>query len=262
MIRLAANLSFLFTELPFLERFAAAAEAGFRAVELPDPYDFSPTDIAARLREASLSLILINTPRGDPARGELGLAALAGREREMEKAFRDALHYAEALGAPRIHLLAGNLPSDTDRRNADAVFLENIRRAADLAAAAGRGITLEPLNARDRPAYQLQSLSQARALIEASGRENVRLQLDLYHARFAESDLVAVLDREIDLVGHVQIANFPDRREPTRSGIDYPRVLARLQELGYAGYVGCEYLPGTDTRSGLQWASAYLERSE
>lgn len=260
MIRLAANLSFLFTELPFLDRFAAAAEAGFHAVELPVPYDFPPADIAARLRETSLTLALINTPRGDPARGELGLAALAGRERDAQRSFREALHYAEVLDAPRIHLMAGNLPPDMDRRNADAVFIDSIGHAADLAAAAGREITLEPLNARDRPAYHLQSLAHARALIEASGRKNVRLQLDLYHARFTESDLVAVVDREIDLVGHVQIANFPDRREPTASGIDYPRVLARLEELGYAGYIGCEYMPGTDTRGGLRWASPYLAR--
>jgi len=258
MIRLAANLSFLFTELPFLERFAAAARAGFGAVELAFPYDFPAAEIAARLRDSGLKLAILNTPAGDPARGEIGLAALPGRESDAEESFRCALRYAEALDAPRIHLLAGNLPPQVNHQAADEVFLSNIRRAADLAAAAGREITLEPLNAHDRPAYHLHSLAHARALIDAAGRHNVRLQLDLYHARFAESDLIGVIDREFDVIGHVQIANFPDRGEPTPQGSDYPRVLARLQELEYAGYVGCEYVPRGDTRSGMKWATPYL----
>jgi 2-dehydrotetronate isomerase len=260
MIRLAANLSFLFTELPFLERFEAAAAAGFRAVELAFPYDIPRLEIAARLHASGLKIALLNTPLGDAAGGEMGVAALPGREKEVEAGVRRALEYAEVLDAPRIHMLAGVVPLDADRQALDQIFLRNIVRGADLAAAAGREITLEPLNGYDRPGYFLQSCTHARRLIKAAGRDNVRLQLDVYHCRFQEDDLVSVIDREIELLGHVQIANFPDRREPTVEGCDYQRVLAHLEAKGFEGYVGCEYVPAKDTTSGLRWAEAYLSR--
>lgn len=259
MVRLAANLSFLFTETPFLERFEAAAEAGFRAVELAFPYDTPPAEIAARLRGSGLELVLLNTPPGSDA-GELGVAALPGRETETQAGIRRALEYAEALGAPRIHMLAGVPPIGSAPESIDRLLVSNIVRAADLAAAAGLEITLEPLNARDRPGYHLQSCAHARRLIEAAGCENVRLQLDLYHCRFQESDLIAVIDREIDLLGHTQIANFPDRHEPTIVAMDYERVLAHLDEAGFDGYVGCEYVPAKGTLAGLRWAERYLSR--
>lgn len=258
MIRLAANLSFLFTELPFLERFDAAAQAGFCAVEVAFPYDTPSQQIVARLRSSGLRLVLLNTPLGCDAAGELGLGALPGREQEAEAGILRALEYAEALDVKRIHMLAGVIPGHVDREMVDRVFLRNIACAADLAAARGREITLEPLNARDRPNYYLQSCAHARRLIERAGRGNVRLQLDLYHCRFQEADLIGVIDRNIDLLGHVQIANFPDRREPTLEGTDYQRVLAHLDALGFEGYVGCEYVPANDTIAGLRWAQQYL----
>jgi hydroxypyruvate isomerase len=259
MIRLAANLSFLFTELPFLERFAAASKAGFRAVEFAFPYDVPATDLAARLRDNGLELALLNTPPGNLAAGELGLAVLPGRERDTATAFAQALDYAVALNARLIHFLAGKPPAGSDKNAVDALFLKNICRAADLAAGAGRTLTLEPLNARDRPGYHLSSNAHARALIAAAGRDNVKLQFDLYHCQISEGDLIRPLERDIDLIAHVQIAGAPQRAEPTVGAIDYINVLQRLDALGYRGHVGCEYTPANHTGDGLFWAAPYLE---
>src|SRR5712672_2972653 len=170
MIRLAANLSFMFTELPFLKRFEAAARAGFRAVEFSFAYDVATAVLRSQLRDNDLTLVLINTPAGDMEAGELGLAALPGRERDATAAFELALDYAVALDAPLIHLLAGKPAESSSRQGVDAVFIDNIRRAADLALTANRSLTLEPLNPRDRPGYHLHSIAHACELIEASGR--------------------------------------------------------------------------------------------
>jgi hydroxypyruvate isomerase len=259
MIRLAANLSCLFTELPFLERFAAAATAGFRAVEFSFAYDVPIREIALRLRDNDLVLALINTPPGDATAGELGLAVLPGRERDTASAVAQALDYAVALDAKLIHFLAGKRPKGCDRRAADELFLRNLCSAADLAAKVGRVLTIEPLNLRDRPGYHLHSNSHARALIAASGRDNVKLQFDLYHCQISEGDLMRSLERHIDLIAHVQIAGVPQRAEPDRGEIAYANVLGRLDSLGYKGYVGCEYFPAADTRSGLAWAAPYLQ---
>jgi hydroxypyruvate isomerase len=259
MIRLAANLSYLFTELPFLERFAAAADAGFRAVELGFAYDVPTRELALRLRDNGLILALINTPSGDATAGELGLAVLPGREPDTASAFAQALDYAVALDAKLIHFLAGKPPNGCDKRAVDELFLKNLCSAADLAAKVGRVVTLEPLNLRDRPGYHLNSNSHARALIAASGRDNVKLQFDLYHCQVSEGDLIRSVERNIDLIAHVQIAGVPERAEPNLGEIAYANVLGRLDSLGYQGYVGCEYFPAADTRSGLAWAAPYLE---
>lgn len=259
MTRLAANLSFLFTELPFLNRFEAAARAGFRAVEFSGAYDVPPSVLKRQLSDHDLTLVLINTPPGDLLAGELGLAALPGRERDAAAAFELALDYAVALDTPLIHFLAGRPPESVDRRTADRVFLENITHAAELALKAKRSLTLEPLNPRDRPGYHLQSNAHARALIESSGCDNVKLQLDLYHCQISQGDLIRAIERDIALIAHVQIAGVPDRSEPSGGEIAYANVFARLDSLGYAGYVGCEYAPAADTVSGLTWAAPYLK---
>jgi 2-dehydrotetronate isomerase len=259
VIQLAANLSYLFTELPFLERFAAAAAAGFRAVEFSFAYEYSTRELAARLDDNGLRLALINCPPGDAAAGELGLAVLPGRERDCAAAFERALDYATALDAPLIHFLAGKPPKLSDRRAVDALFLENIVRAADLAAAANRALTLEPLNERDRPGYHLQTNAHARSLIEHCGRDNVRLQFDIYHCQITEGDLIRSIERDIDFIAHVQIASVPERAEPTLGEVAYTNVLGRLDALGYRGYVGCEYTPVADTFVGLAWAAPYLD---
>jgi hydroxypyruvate isomerase len=262
MIRLAANLSYLFTELPFLERFEAAARVGFRAVEFSFAYDVPTWELGAYLRDNDLTLVIINTPPGDIAAGELGLAVLPGREVDTAEAFNQALEYAVALDAPLIHFLAGKPPKGSDKNKVDTLFLENIARAADRAAETNRIITLEPLNQRDRPGYHLQSNAHARDLIEACGRNNVKLQLDLYHCQISEGDLIRSIERDFDLIAHVQIASVPDRAEPTGGEIAYSNVLGRLDELGYDGYVGCEYTPASNTLSGLDWAVPYLNAEQ
>jgi len=259
MIRLAANLSFMFTELPFLKRFEAAARAGFRAVEFSFAYDVATQVLRSQLRDNDLTLVLVNTPAGDVEAGELGLAALPGRERDAAAAFELALDYAVALDAPLIHFLAGRPATSSDRRVVDTVFLENLGRAADLALKAKRVLTLEPLNQRDRPGYYLQSNDHARSLIEASGRSNVKLQLDLYHCQISQGDLIRSIERDFALIAHIQIAGVPERSEPSRGEIAFANVFARLESLGYSGYIGCEYTPASDTWSGLGWAMPYLK---
>jgi hydroxypyruvate isomerase len=259
MIRLAANLSFLFHELPFLDRFAAAAKAGFRAVEFTFAYDVPPREIAARLHDNGLQLVLINTPPGNAAAGEIGLAVLPGRERDLEAAFDRALEYATLLDAPLIHFLAGRPPASLSRTDADTLFLANLARAAKRAAAVNLTLTLEPLNQRDRPGYHISTNAHARALIEAAGRDNIRLQFDLYHCQITSGDLIRSLERDIDLIAHVQIASVPERAEPGLGEIAYANVLTKLDELGYSGFVGCEYSPRGSTIDGLAWAAPYLQ---
>ncbi len=258
MIRLAANLSYLFTELPFLDRFAAAAEAGFEAVEYNFAYDVPTSVLRSRLQDNGLALAILNTPPGDMAAGELGLAVLPGREADVAAAFETALEHAVALNAPVIHYLAGKPPPDADPAGTDALFVANMRRAADEAASAGKVIALEPLNSQDRPGYHLRTNAQARRLIEATGRPNVKLQLDLYHCQIAEGDLSGALEHHIDLIAHVQIAGVPGRGEPIGGEIAVAEVFERLDQLGYAGYVGLEYVPAAGTLAGLGWASPSL----
>ena len=259
MIRLAANLSYLFTDLPFLDRFAAAARAGFEAVEYNFAYDIPIPVLRAYLRDNHLSLVLLNTPPGDMEAGELGLAVLPGREKDLAAAFETALEYAVELDAPLIHFLAGKPLAGADPAETDRLFLDNIRRATARAASVGKTIALEPLNSRDRPGYDLTTNAHARRLIEASGQPNVKLQLDLYHCQIAEGDLIRTIERNFDLIAHVQIAGVPDRGEPNRGEIAIAYVFERLEELGYAGHIGLEYIPAADTLAGLAWASPYLE---
>ena len=258
MIRLAANLSFLFAELPLSQRFAAAARAGFGAVEWNFAYDTPTAELSALLHEHRLDLVLINTPPGDLAAGDLGLAVLAGREAEAEVAFQQALDQAVALGARNIHYMAGQRPPDRSLDAADAIFLANLRRDADRAAQVGVTLTVEPLNPRDRPRYHIVGVDHAVRLIRAAARPNIGLQFDLYHCQITGGDLIRTLERHIELIAHVQIAGVPDRGEPSDGEVAYGRVLSRLDALGYGGFVGCEYAPRRDTLSGLAWAAPYL----
>jgi 2-dehydrotetronate isomerase len=258
MISLAANLSFLFTEMPFLDRFAAAAAAGFRGVEWNFAYEFSVRELRARLDHAGLRVALLNTPAGDLAAGELGLAALPGRELDAAAAFKTALQYAVGLGAPCIHYLAGRPPIDSDPDVIDTLFLENLATAADAAFDSGITVTLEPLNAIDRPGYHLGSIEHAMRLIVALGRPNVGLQLDLYHCEMSGKDALATIDETIDRIAHVQIAGVPGRHEPSHGRLDFRKLLERLEQHQYSGWVGCEYSPTGSSWDGLDWASNYL----
>lgn len=247
----AANLSMLFTERPFLDRFAAAAEAGFTAVEYLFPYDFPATEVAERLRAAGLTQALFNLPAGDWDAGDRGTAALPGREEEFRSAVDLALEYARALDCRQVHAMAG-IAEEGDA-DAERTYVANIRYAADRAAQAGVTVLIEPINRRDMPGYFLGSVRQAERLLDEIDHDNVRLQFDLYHAQITDGDVTRLIERVLPRVAHVQIASVPERHEPDGGELSYPYVLAALDELGYAGWVGAEYRPAGETTAGLGW---------
>jgi hydroxypyruvate isomerase len=253
MPNLAANISMLFNERPFLDRVDAAAAAGFRAVECQYPYDYPAADFAARLSARRLACALINVPpgEGDAARG---FAALPGREAEFEASLERALAYAGIIGCTRIHVLAGRVAASAEN---EAVFIANLRRAADRAASAGVVLTLEPLNVLDQPVYFLRTTTQAVALLDTIARDNVRLQFDFYHCQITEGGLAEHAARLHGRFGHVQIAGVPGRHEPDCGEINYPFLLELLDRLGYDGWVGCEYRPAAGTLDGLGWAARW-----
>lgn len=254
MPKLAANLSMMFQEVPFLDRFAMAAAAGFAGVEYLFPYDFSAAEIAARLKHHRLIQVLFNLPPGDWSNGERGTAALPGRESEFMTSLECALDYARSTGCKHLHAMAGLWPSDRDRREGLAIYVANLRRAADRAAHHGITLLIEPINSRDMPGYFLATSGQAMRVLEEVGRDNVRLQLDLYHCQIMEGDLATHIRALAGRYAHVQIAGVPERHEPDRGEVNYAYLLELLDEVGYAGWVGCEYRPAAETRKGLGWA--------
>jgi hydroxypyruvate isomerase len=256
MPRFSANLSFLFHEVAFVDRFAAAAAAGFRAVEFAFGYDYPEHELAARVRDHGLAQVLINTPPGDLTAGERGFAAVPGREREFADGITMALRYADALSCPRIHAMAGVVPAEADpahRVQCRSTFVRNLRLAAREAGAQGVELTIEPINHRDIPGYFLTTQAEAHAIREEVGAENLKVQMDLYHAQVVEGDLSEKIRRWLPQIGHIQIAGVPGRHEPDVGEINYHALFALLDELGYRGWVGCEYHPLRDTLSGLRW---------
>lgn len=247
MPRFCANLDVLFTERPFLDRFAAARAAGFEAVEILFPYDHDPADIAARLRGEGLTLALINTPAGDWATGERGFAARSGDVARFRDGVARATDLAARLGAGLVHLLAGCAAGETARQT----YLENLARAADTAPE--QAFTIEPINPIDMPGYFLASFDDAADILDALGRANLHLQFDAYHARRIAGDVMALWDRMGGRSAHVQVASAPDRHEPDAGEIDYPAFFARLDAQGYAGWVSGEYHPRGRTEDGLGW---------
>ena len=254
MPKLAANLSMMFEETPFLDRFAAAGTCGFTGVEFLFPYDFPADEIAARLERHHLTQALFNLPPGDWAKGERGMAALPGREKEFMTSLERAIPYARATKCRRLHAMAGNWPAGRDRREGRAVFIANLRRAADRLAEEGVTLVIEPINTRDMPGYFLNTTGEAISVIEEAGRDNLKLQLDLYHCQIMEGDLATHVRRLAGSYAHVQIAGVPERHEPDRGEVNYDYLLSLLDEVGYDGWVGCEYRPAGDTRAGLGWA--------
>ena len=253
MPRFAANLSMMFTEVPFLDRFAAAAAAGFKGVEYLFPYDFPQAAIAERLAAHGLTQALFNLPPGDWQAGDRGIAALAGREEEFRESVDLALDYARATGCRTLHAMAGVVADPADRAAAWDRYLENLRHACGRAAADGITILVEPLNTRDVPGYLLTRQDEARQAIAAVGAANLRLQLDFYHCQIMEGDLAVHLRDYADVIGHIQIAGVPDRHEPDIGEVNYPYLFDRMDRQGYAGWVGCEYRPRGDTAAGLGW---------
>ena len=252
MPKFAANLSTLFTELSFLDRFVAARKAGFRAVEFQAPYAHPAAEIAACAAAADVPIVLFNAPMGDVKAGDRGLAAQLGREADFDASIATALSYAQALGCRQVHVLAG-LNLRDERAMQETLYVANLQRAADRAAAQGVTLLIEPLNARDNPGYFLSSTRQAAAILERVAKPNVALQFDFYHCQISEGDLA---QHARDLAGrypHVQIANVPGRHEPGQGEIDFAFLFDLLDEIGYGGWVGCEYRPQAGTLAGLSW---------
>lgn len=257
MPRFAANVSTLYPEHALLDRIGAAARDGFAAVEVQSPYATPATEFARALRDARVEAVLMNAPQGDMDAGERGLAALPGREREFEASVGVALDYARAIGAPRVHVMAGK-PPPAGAAGAEAAFVRNLRFACEAFAPHGIRVLIEPINTRDMPGYFLTTPEQAVAIVAQVGAPNLALQFDLYHAQIMVGDLSKRLERHFRHIGHVQIAGVPDRHEPDTGEVNYPALFALLDQLGYDGWVGCEYRParGTapgGTSSGLGW---------
>jgi hydroxypyruvate isomerase len=251
MPRFAANLSMMFNEHVFLDRFQAAADHGFKAVEYLFPYDFPADVVAERLAASGLKQALFNMPPGDWAAGDRGLASLPARRDEFRRSVETALHYARVIGAPLLHMMAGL--SDARDPAAAAAFREALAFAADRTAEEGVGLVIEPINGRDMPGYFLNDFDRALDLIGDLGHPNVRLQFDVYHRQILHGDVLVGLEKAMPLIGHVQIASVPRRHEPGTGELDDFRIFEALDALGYDGYVGCEYRPERDTVAGLGW---------
>jgi hydroxypyruvate isomerase len=260
--RFAANLTLMFTEWVFLDRFAAAADAGFRAVEFLFPYDHAPEAVAAAAERAGVAVVLFNLPPGDWAAGDRGLAAVPGREGDFRAGVETALTQARALRAvgsnPRLHAMAGI--ADPADPAAQAAYRANVAAAADRLGDDGVALTIEPINRRSLPGYFLADFDLADRVLADLGRPNLALQFDVFHRQILRGDVIEGLRAAIGRIGHVQIAGVPDRHEPDTGEVAYPAVFAELDRLDYGGWVGCEYVPAGRTDDGLAWIRPWLDR--
>jgi hydroxypyruvate isomerase len=259
MPRLAANISWLYPDRPFLDRFADAARDGFRGVELRSPYEYGVDEIRARLKAYGLVLALFNAPSGDWAKGERGIASIPGREGEFRDGIALALDYARVLGNRKLHVMAGTIAPGEDRAPRHAAYVRNLAWAAGQAAALGIAITIEPINPVDTPDYFLTRQDEAHAVVAEVGAANLQVQLDLYHCQVVEGHLSSHIRRGIAHIGHVQVAGVPGRHEPDGGEIDPAPLFEQLDHLGYGGWVGLEYRPRGDTSRGLKWARPWLD---
>ena len=263
MPRFSANLSWLFGEVPFLDRFGEAAHAGFRAVEFTFPYDFHSRDIAERVAEHRLEVVLFNAPPGESGAGDRGLASVPGREHEFAASMATALRYAQALSCKRLHVMAGNVPADADATERDRrrrLYVRHLRQACEDAAPLGITIMIEPLNPRDMPGYLLATQADAHAIREEVGASNLKVQFDLYHAQITEGDLTEKLRRWLPHVGHIQIAGVPGRHEPNVGEVNYDWLFRVVDEARWDGWIGCEYKPAAGTAEGLGWMYRLIDR--
>jgi hydroxypyruvate isomerase len=257
MPKFAANLSMIFQELEFLDRFEAAAKVGFRAVEFLFPYEYDATELRRRLDRFGLQQVLFNLPPGDWAKGERGMSIFPDRMDEFAASLTRALDYAVALACPQVHVMAGVVPLQLDREEAARTYVANLRSAAAKAKARGVRLLIEPLNTRDMAGYFLTSAEQARLVIEEVGSDNLFLQMDLYHAQIMGGDLAERTKLHWPLIRHFQIAGVPGRHEPDVGEINYPYLFELIDSLGYDGWIGCEYRPRGTTLAGLGWAQRY-----
>jgi len=253
MPQFAANVSTMFNELPFIERFGAARAAGFDAVEFLFPYAFEPDEILARLERHKLQLVLFNMPPGDWANGERGMACDPRRIAEFQDNVALALDYAEELGVPQLHCMAGKLHAAVTPERARETYIDNLRFAASAAHTRGVTLLIEPLNHFDAPGYFLNGTRQAAAIIAEVAAPNLRLQYDIYHMQRMEGELANTLRAQLPLIGHIQLADVPGRHEPGTGEINFPFLFQHLDAIGYSGWIGCEYTPLGDTVAGLGW---------
>jgi hydroxypyruvate isomerase len=256
--RLAANLGWLFTDRPPLERFDAAAMAGFRAVEWPFPYEIPAGVFAESLHRNALELVLINAPAGDWSAGDRGYAAQPGLEREFMQSMQTAIAYARRCGTRLVHAMSGVRKPGHSQAACEDVLVANLKAVAPLCAGAGITLLIEPLNARDNPGYVLTSTPQALAVLDRVAHPAVALQLDLYHTQITEGDPEPRIRALRGRFAHVQVAGIPERNEPDTGELDYRRLFDVLDETGYGGWIGCEYRPHETTEAGLAWAAPYL----
>jgi hydroxypyruvate isomerase len=259
MPKFAANLTMLFTELPFLQRFAAARAAGFSAVEYLFPYDFAKEELAAQLGQHGLKQVLHNLPAGDWAGGERGIACHPNRVEEFRAGVAKAITYAHALDCPQLNCLAGKVPDGVTREQAHATLVANLRFAAAELGKAGIRLLVEPINHFDIPGFFLTRTDQALALIDEVGSDNLLLQYDIYHAQRMEGELGNTLSRNIARIGHIQLADNPGRNEPGTGEINYAWLFKHIDAIGWRGHIGCEYKPRTTTVEGLGWIKNYIE---
>lgn len=262
MPRFAANLSMMYTEFDFTERFAAAAKDGFKAVEYLFPYDYPAHSLRDLLDMHGLEQVLFNAPPGSWAQGERGIASLPGREDEFKLALDTALEYARVLGNRKLHVMAGLIHPEQDYEKHRAVYLGNLAYAALLAAKEGITIVIEPINNRDMPGYFLARQDEAQEICAEIGVENLRVQFDIYHCQVVEGDIATKLKRDMSRphagIGHIQIAGVPDRHEPNLGELNYPYLFELIDILGYQGWIGCEYKPKSGTSAGLGWLSPWM----
>lgn len=253
MPRFAANLSMLFTEVPFLDRFERAAQAGFEAVEFLFPYAHTIEEIQQRLDATGLQIVLHNLPAGDWEAGERGIACDPRRVDEFRAGVAKAVTYAHALGVPQLNCLAGKAPADVDAASLRRTLVDNLRFAAAALKMADLRLLVEPINAFDIPGFYLNRTDQALAILDEVGAANAFVQYDIYHAQRSEGELAATLQKHLARIGHVQLADNPGRNEPGSGEIHYPYLFAHLDRIGYSGWVGCEYKPAQSTEAGLHW---------
>lgn len=258
MPKFAANLTMLFTEVDFLDRFEAAAKAGFKGVEYLFPYDYDKEELGERLRANGLTQVLHNMPPGDWSAGERGIAILPDRMDEFRDTVGRAIAYATALGCPQVNCLAGIAPDRADRDALHRTFVENLRFAAEHLKARGIKLLIEPINTRDIPGFYLNHSAQAAAIIEDVGSDNLFIQYDIYHMQIMEGDLAPTIEANLARIPHMQLADTPGRHEPGTGEINYPFLFDHLDRIGYAGWIGCEYKPAASTTEGLGWVEPYL----
>lgn len=261
MLRFSANLSMLFTEVDFPDRFARAARAGFKGVEYLFPYSWKKEELAAALTGNGLLQVLFNLPAGDWAGGERGIACLPGREGEFREGVGQAIGYARALDCPQVNCLVGMPPAGAPPEQVRRTLIDNLRFAAAALEAEGRRLLVEPLNARDVPGFYLYGTGSALALIAEVGHPNLYLQYDLYHMQVTEGNLMETMERHLGRIAHIQIADNPGRHEPGTGEINYPNIFHFLEGKGYAGWIGCEYKPLGNTEEGLAWMKPYRQEA-